>query len=1329
MSDSGPKWRVPRRRFARALKAIGVSLALVFFALLITLLWAFETGKAVEVTKDRLTRELKTSCSVDMELDSLKLSLFPPTVHLGRAGFWSADKEELLSVDEAHVRLAVLPLLYGKVQLDRVVLVRPHASIDVADGRIASLPPCLRPTAAADSEPGPPAAPIALGVGDLEVRDARVRFSVAGSLEGDLDGIEVRLKPGSAGGSELSVALKGGSLEVLGHAVPLHASRLKAHLAGALTRPRAISISELSLAARHTQLVASGSVDLLGPVYEAKLKLSGPLADGADFLSDTSTVTGKLELSASVSGTLASPHAVGSLIVEGGQVAKKKLADRVEAEFRVSPEELVVSRLELALADGRVRGSVRLDLSEERLPIKADLAPDHISFARIADCLDILGVWADFKGTGKITAQGSLRPLKLGGAVDVALDKLTVYDGAWDRPELRPGDDTHVMLAMGPATVDGTWSADPDGFWIREAKLTHGTSTGTATARISFEDKNGLYLVADLAPFDIAELGPIAHAHFGGAGRLAATIVGPYWDMRGKGQLEMAGVKVEGIPFGNVKSVITWRDTTVTLEDVSAVLEKSAYVGDLTVELAPSLSLSAVGKVTAGRLEDLLVPFAASADDWGHPSAKMTAEFDLRGHPTHLTGPITADLEDVVIVDEHAERARVEGHIDQGVLAFEAVEVHKHGAVLIGTARLDPKAGEIVGHLRTRGLRLAHIDALASLPALDGAGAISLDVEGRLGALSGTVTATLDEILARGKDFGGGTLVGHIRGKSMLVLGKVFGGALAVDAKIGVERGLPYSAELKLEGGDVPDLVARLGSGAPWTGTASGRAELSGRLVDWRDSSGSIFLDHGRFQNGGAIDLELVGAARLGLDHRVIETKRLSLSGPNTKLTVSGQAGAELLDLKIQGKFDLAVLSTLFAPVERSAGTLAVNAIVRLKGTDLDLLGTGKVERGSLQWRNFPSRLSNVEANLSFSQATVLIERAEGRYAEGAVRATGQVTLDGFRPGVVAIEAELDAVRPLWSYAKFDLASTLSGHLSLEGRPDSLLLRGDLTAARSLLRPKIDWRSVVSDPTKRIGAGVYEPSKEILQLDVKLHTDADDPVKLKNDTAEADLSGELALTGTNQRLGLLGGLSVGRGRVGFLGRDYTIEGGTLEFKERYAFAPYYDLALSARACDASISLNILGTMDDLSTSYASKPEMEETNIVSCLIRGVKIKDLENLRGDNRTNAAASFAGEALWRLSGVDREVRKVLPVDQIEVTTEFSRKEHVYEPRILVAKEIRDGQIRLEYSSSLLKNDDQRAAVRYRITPQLTLQYGWTSSEDMSIGDHGIDLKYRWEW
>ncbi|MFO0722431.1 MAG: translocation/assembly module TamB domain-containing protein [Myxococcota bacterium] len=1329
MSERPTLWRVPKRRFAKVLKGIGVSVATIFFSALIVLLWAFETGKAVEVTKDRLSRELKQSCAVDMELDSLKLSLFPPTVHLDKAAFWSASKEELLSVDEAHVRLAVLPLLYGRIQLDRVSLVRPHASIEIADGQITSLPECLKPVAAPETEPGPPAAPIALGVSDLEVKDARIRFSVGGNIEGDLDGIDVRLKPGGAG-TELVLGLKKGSIDAFGHAIPLQSSTLKAEVAGALTRPRVIRVDALELGARRTTLALSGSVDLIGPVFEAKVKLKGPMADAQDFLSATATVTGQLSLDASFSGTLLNPRASGSLIVEGGMIAKKKLADRVEAEFRVNKTELVVSRLEVALADGRVRGSARLDLDDEHLPIKADLVPDHISFAHITDCIDVKSVWVDFKGTGKVTAQGSLRPFKLGGAVDVSLEHFSVFDGGWDRPELKGAEEEHTMLGFPTGSVDATWSADPDGFWIRDAKLRRGTATGTTTARISFEDKNGLYLVADLDAFDFAELGPIGHAHFGGKGRLSATLVGPYWDIRGSGQLDLSGVKVENIPFGNVKSGISWRGTTIALEDVGAILEKSSYAADVTVDFRPSLSVAAVGTVTDGRLEDLLIPFGAQADDWGHPSAKMRGEFDLRGPPTHLTGPITADLTDVVFLDEHAERARVEGHLDQGVLALEAVEAQKHGSTLIGTVRLDPASSEISGHVRTRNLRLAHIDALRGLPDLDGPGEASLDVEGRLGALTGTITLGLDALTARGKDFGGGKLIGHIVGKGIDVKGGMLGGALSVEGKIAVERGLPYSAELKLADTDIPDLVARLSGGNyTWTGGASGHAQMSGRLVEWKDSAGTIFLDHGRFQNGGVVDLELVGAARLGLSRRVLDTKRMALAGPNTKLNLSGQAGADILDLKIQGRTDLAVLSTMFAPIEKSAGTLTVNAVVRRKGGDVDLLGTGHIERGSLEWRNLPSRLSGVDANLTFSQATVLIDRAEGHYAEGNIKASGQVTLDGFKPGVVSLEAEVDQIRPQWSYPKFDLVGTLSGRLMLEGKPDNLLLRGDLVASRSLLRPKLDWRSVVADPSQRIGAGVYDPTKEVLQFDIKMRADADDPVKLKNDTAEADLSGELALTGTNQRIGLLGGLSVGRGRVSFLGREYVVEGGTLEFKERFVFSPYYDLALSARACDARISLNIVGTLDDLSTSYASKPEMEETNIVSCLIRGVRIKDLEQLRGDNRTNMAASFAGEALWRLSGVDREVRKVLPVDQIEVTTEFSKREHVYEPRILVAKEIREGQIRLEYSSSLLKNDDQRAAVRYRITPQLTLQYGWTSSEDMPIGDHGLDLKYRWEW
>jgi len=88
-----------------------------------------------------------------------------------------------------------------------------------------------------------------------------------------------------------------------------------------------------------------------------------------------------------------------------------------------------------------------------------------------------------------------------------------------------------------------------------------------------------------------------------------------------------------------------------------------------------------------------------------------------------------------------------------------------------------------------------------------------------------------------------------------------------------------------------------------------------------------------------------------------------------------------------------------------------------------------------------------------------------------------------------------------------------------------------------------------------------------------------------------------------------------------------------------------------------------------------------------------------------------------------------VLPVDQIEITTEYSSRARLYEPRLLIAKEVLEGQVRLEFSSSLFNTDDQSIKAHYRVTPFLTLQSGWTSSEDMAVGDLGLDLKYRWEW
>src|SRR5262249_36526643 len=151
-----------------------------------------------------------------------------------------------------------------------------------------------------------------------------------------------------------------------------------------------------------------------------------------------------------------------------------------------------------------------------------------------------------------------------------------------------------------------------------------------------------------------------------------------------------------------------------------------------------------------------------------------------------------------------------------------------------------------------------------------------------------------------------------------------------------------------------------------------------------------------------------------------------------------------------------------------------------------------------------------------------------------------------------------------------------NGALSVEGTPTKLVVRGDLDVSRGLVKPKLDLRSLVGQG--RGGAGVYDPSQEILDLDIGFH--AKNPVRVKNETAELELKGDLRLTGTNQRIGMLGSATMQSGGwVNFLGRQYEKVSGSIEFQDRYRFYPRYDLWVQSEACAARIRVNLVGTLD------------------------------------------------------------------------------------------------------------------------------------------------------
>ncbi len=1313
-------------RVGRAAKRILVALATLFFLALGGLLWAVQTGRAAVFVRNELVAQLREQCAVDGRFDAIELGLLPPQIYLRDIAVTDEGGKPFVSVEEAILRVSVLPLFYGRIQVAQAAALAPRGKLHLEDGRLVNLPRCLVPSGGGGPIP-------ALGVDELRVERGHFELQLGARARAVLSDIGVDLQPGRAGGTDLAVGLDDGKLFVDGREIVLQRFRLLAHVSGLLTSPRALSLRRLELGLDGVSLTGSGAIDLLGPVVDAQVDADVDLAALRRLVPELPELRGRARLSTKVAGLVASPRAVGSLAVDRGFAAGFGLGDRLELGFRADSAGVDLDRIWIALADGRVEGKGRLDLDEAgRYPVRASVDVSSLSLARVIEALGFDGPWVDYRGTGRIDTSGHLLgPFGLSGSVSLDVRDMVVFDRAWDAPDhrdasgrLRP---ERVLLSLGPTELSGRWSADALGISLPRVALRRGSTRGITKARFSFDERPGIRIEGDLESFDFADLGPIAGLRLGGVGSIFGRISGPYSKIGADGSFTLQDASVGGIPFGDGHGAVRWRGDTIFVDSIEGRLGKSAYNGDLRIDFDRGARLGLSGAITKGRIEDLLIPFGVDGKDYGDPKGELRGSFDLQGTVDALTGPIDLELGAWSFVDEKGERGRVIGRMESGTLVAESAELHKHGARISASGWIDPATRGLRLRARTTGMTLQRIDTMkAAHEGVDGRLLVHADLGGRLDAMTGTVTAELAAVGVGELPLGGGVLRGRVRGRTIYAQGTILGDRLAVDGEVDLERGIPYRARLELRPYDTPRLVGELLGIPGFTGVMSGKARLHGGLVDWARSDGELSLDR-LLVDARGFKLETSAPVKLGLEDGVFSTTRMVLVGPTTRLAASGRMSTRLLDLGVQGRIDLALVESVFPPVERSGGVLTLDAAIRGSSKGLDLLGTGRVERGLVIVKGLQSKLSGATAELTFSQSTVIVERVEGRLDGGRATARGQIALEGFLPSRVSFDLEVADVRPRYTQPKFDLSSVLNGAIRLEGPIDRIVARGEVVAKRTVIVPKLDWRNLVGDPMQRLVPKVYDPTAERLHFGILVRLA--DPLRMRNDTADVRMSGDVTLTGTNQRMGMTGSLSVLDGRVGVLGREYQFESGAIELSERDRFYPRYDLVLNANACGARITLNLVGTLDDFDTTYSSKPDMSDTNIVSCLVRGVKIRDLETVSDDALGGVAASFAGEALWRLSGVDRQVKKVLPVDLIDITTAYSTRERVYEPRVLIAKEILDGRVRLEFSSSLFNTDDQSITARYRVTPELTVQSGWTSSEDIQVGDLGVDLKYRWEW
>jgi hypothetical protein len=112
-----------------------------------------------------------------------------------------------------------------------------------------------------------------------------------------------------------------------------------------------------------------------------------------------------------------------------------------------------------------------------------------------------------------------------------------------------------------------------------------------------------------------------------------------------------------------------------------------------------------------------------------------------------------------------------------------------------------------------------------------------------------------------------------------------------------------------------------------------------------------------------------------------------------------------------------------------------------------------------------------------------------------------------------------------------------------------------------------------------------------------------------------------------------------------------------------------------------------------------------------------------------TGAAMSAAPEILSQLTGLDRELNRLVPIlDEVRITTDYSPRTGRPEPRVRIGRRLTDA-VRIGASAGLAEHRDFEANVEWEITDSLSLEGVYENETDFGWGNFGGDLRWRIEF
>lgn len=1123
------------------------------------------------------------------------------------------------------------------------------------------------------------------GAGPLDAFDAKIAIS-AGDVARIDGAASVRALEG---GRRVTFTIDADAAKLLPQDIaPLFAGNLSLAGAGTIDDAMRADIETATIRAAGFEANARGtydsptaSADLAFNVNLGPAALFAPLTPGADWTSLTLEGTAKGALPAPViaakmtaqgvrgagygAGSLlvnatARPDASGNLTFEANGLAEALSADDPNAAAALG------EKAEFALSGRNDAFGPALSAFSARLRALTARFDGDASARKIAGTLNVEKL--DLAAFGPLAG----RPLAGAAALNASIDA----SGDLSRARLDVEGDAQG-LSTGVAAVDRVFGErvtlagviardDGEEFRIDRLRLVGDGLAIDANGSIS---QGGADLVAALALTDLERLDP----RLAGAVNARATFTGG---------MENLGLKARvSIPSGMaMRQKIDGLVLDLEARDLAGAPAASFTLGG---KLAGD-AISGSGAFSTGgdggrRIDDFALDIGsvaarggAALDANGMATGRLTLEAgdlaDLSALAlTELAGKLNADItleveggKQRVSVKADAGNVRADGQVVDRARIDAAVVDPAGVPMLNGVIELaGVKAG---GVAIPKATLAADADAGGALIRLNAvANGATVAAAGHLGQRDAGALFRLDKLsIARGT-----TQISTAAPANIALSG----GAVAIDRLALTTKG--GGATISGSAGQTLDLAIDLRSlplslselaapGLGLTGTISGDAKIFGPA---HAPNGAYKLTLARVSNP---DLSQSGAGPLNIDAEGqlrggrVET-RARVSGPFfSDLVIAGSAPLAVgdLDLAIKGAVDLAAANPMLAASgARVSGRAVIDATVKGPPMTPRAGGSVRVSAGSFDDSVNGVSLSNIAAEITGAERSVTLSSMSASTRNGGrISAKGNVALDsaaGF-PGKIDIEL-LNAGLVHSELMRFvgEGSLAIEGALAksprLTGRivvksldvniPDRLpggASALDVRHVNAAGKKKQPAKPQPASPAPRRDAG--------MPLDIAVS--APNNVFVRGMGLEAELGGDIKVTGSSGAPVAQGAFEMRRGAFDIIGRRLNFTRGKISFAG--STDPELDFVAESRANDITAQILVNGPASKPSITFAATPALPQDEVLSRLMFGRASGSLTPAQAVQVAQTIAQFSGGG----PGVMERMRRSLGVDSLNVGT-----------------------------------------------------------------------------